>query len=147
MRRPGRLPREPDSTPASGRCGLRGGTLRCREKPRKSMSRMNTRMLVAATLGLVAIGWLGACRMTVKEMEDLIKKEVPIGSSTVRVLAFLDSKKIEHSRYLEDRKAIYAIIRDTGGDFLVKKSLTLAFFFDDDGNLIKYTVEEVFTGP
>lgn len=86
--------------------------------------------------------------MKVKEIDELIRKEVPIGSSTSQVLAFLDAQKIEHSQQYFDRdRIIYASIRNTSGNWLVKNSVYIQFHFDEKATLKDYSVREVSTGP
>ncbi len=86
--------------------------------------------------------------MKAKEIDALIRKEVPIGSSTLQVIAFLDAQKIEHSQQYFDRdRIIYASMRNTSGNWLVKNSIYLQFQFDEKGNLENYSAKEIATGP
>ena len=103
--------------------------------------------------GLVAFMFVGCLQaeqdrtVTTKKVEELVQREIPIGTSKSQVIAFLDICQIEHSDYLEKVKAIYAIIRDTLQGTMVKGSIKIEFYFDDKSNLKDYLIKEVFTGP
>lgn len=82
-----------------------------------------------------------------KEIDALIRKAVPIGSSSAQVISFLDANKIEHSPYQAKERAIYGMIRDTSRSATVKGSTQIEFHFDEKAMLKDYVVKDVFTGP
>lgn len=109
-----------------------------------------TRYLLAGMTSMLLCGCSQADQsstMTKKEIDTLISKEVPVGSSTSQVTAFLDASKIEHSDYREKERTIYGIVRNTSGNSVVKGSFQIEFHFDEGARLKDYTVKEVFTGP
>lgn len=117
------------------------------------MNKMFGRTLLAAATGALVVAYFPACWSkplgTVKQMDEMIKKELPIGAGKDRVLEFLDSKKIEHSDYIDykNQKLIMAAVRNTSTGFFATASIHVTFYFDEYGKLVKYNVEEVFTGP
>jgi len=109
-----------------------------------------TRYLLAGLVSMLLSGCSQADQsgtMTTKEIDTLIHKEVPVGSSSSQVTAFLDANKIEHSGYREKERTIYGIVRSTSGNSVVKGSAQIEFHFDEKAKLKDYTVKEVFTGP
>jgi hypothetical protein len=106
-------------------------------------------------------------RVTVEGTNELVAKQVPIGSSKPQVIAFLDAHKIQHSDYSEhperesdfrdprlDKKRklikgyISAIIRDVGNEkqsTLAKWDVQIFFYFDEQGSLVDYNVKGVGT--
>src|SRR5437016_2349052 len=86
--------------------------------------------------------------MTKKQVEVLIRKELPSGSSEQSVLRFLTSRNIEHSADdSQSQKRILAIIRTAPRNGLVTKSIQIIFNLTRNGVLENYTVAEIFTGP
>jgi hypothetical protein len=110
-----------------------------------------------------------SCRphMTVEQIDQLIATEAPRGSSKSQVNAFLNSHKIEHSVYLDDPETssdfryylpdskkplikgyVTAIIRNvhTGRwEVFTRRNLQMHFYFDERGNLVEYTLNEIGT--
>jgi hypothetical protein len=100
---------------------------------------------------------------TVKQVEDRISKDVPIGSSRVEVEMWLKSQGIEYSYTNNTRHTssveragldpdklsglVQAIIRDTDRSFMVEGSICLYFFLDKNGRTVKHMVTHVGTGP
>jgi hypothetical protein len=95
--------------------------------------------------------------MTEEKMEQLIKQEVPLGSSKNQVEFFLDQRNIEHSDYTESdmapivvppdygsqngkKRYIVAVIRDVKRHFLTTFSMYIVFYFDDNKNLIEHKI-------
>jgi hypothetical protein len=76
-----------------------------------------------------------------------IDNELPVGSDKLEVIRFLDERRFEHSEYVERERAIYAIVRNVGGNSLIRESVQFIFAFDDNGKLESYRVKDVFTGP
>jgi hypothetical protein len=84
---------------------------------------------------------------TKEEVDAMVRREVPVGSSTSQVIAFLDSEKIERSDYRETDKVILAIVRDASRAAVTKGNIQIEFRFDDAAHLREHVVREVFTGP
>ncbi len=128
---------------------------------------------IAACVGIAMFAlFSGFCsrplRITVDDVNQLIAKEVPVGSSTSQVEKFLDRHKIEHGDYSEhpernsdfqdpelDNKRhlvkgyIGATIRDVDPNTwynLTRWDIRIYFYFDEDGKLIHYTTKGVGTG-
>lgn len=90
--------------------------------------------------------------VTVEELKEQIQKEIPIGSHSSQVEAFLDSKGISHSGYSEGKeyvleKSDYVTIRQIGASIpdverkmFVTYSIKMRFFFDENRNLVDYNV-------
>jgi hypothetical protein len=121
-------------------------------------------LLLGVVLICAAVGIFGVrnrrqvAPKTVIEMDALIKKRIPIGSSRLDVVKFLDSEHIEHSDYilvdkndLDDelkQKAdlingvIYAAVRDVQQDESAKWGLFVRFYFDDKESLVDYRIKK-----
>ena len=109
-----------------------------------------SKWFIAGLVTFMLVGCLQAEQdrtVTTKKVEELVQREIPIGTSKSQVIAFLDICQIEHSDYLEKVKAIYAIIRDTLQGTMVKGSIKIEFYFDDKSNLKDCFIKKVFTGP
>lgn len=104
--------------------------------------------------------------MTVEQVTQMVHASVQRNSTIAQVTAFLKSKRIGSS-YLDGKKfdlrlesaavesglpihqlggMTLALIRDTSRGPLVSGDIQLAFFYDKQGRMLKYTVREVFTG-
>jgi hypothetical protein len=100
--------------------------------------------------------------MTVKNIEQLIRKEIPIGSSVSQVIVFLDSHNISHSQVFtvppygtnDDviqkkpdtiKGYMNASIKEVRRDLLASFGIYMKFYFDERGSLVDYTVREVGT--
>ncbi len=100
-------------------------------------------------------------KLTVKEVETLIDKHLPIGSSIAHVLSFLDTQNIPHSEVVSEnvyrwgtdfqhskldgkRESIKKVVAgsiDIGGGLLVKGGIKTHFYFDEHDSLVVYTVQ------
>lgn len=103
--------------------------------------------LCVVALISVSVGGCSYTKVTVDEIDQRIRKELPVGSDQTKVIVFLEANQMEHSGYLDKQKEIRAILRNTSRNFLVTGSIQVVFSFDDHGRLISHIVEEVFTGP
>lgn len=109
-----------------------------------------TRYLLTGLMSVLVCGCSQADQsgvMKTKEIEALVRKEVPAGSSSAQVITFLDANKIEHSGYQEKQRTIYGIVRNTSQGAMMKGSIQIEFHFDERAKLKDHTVKEVFTGP
>jgi len=109
------------------------------------------------TILLVALGLLGVvayCRMRVtpEQLRRRIERELPLGSRSGKVLAFLDSLQTEHSdvspsHYSGSTTIITAAIRGVRKGNLLADGIFMEFHFDDKDALIRYTVKYGYTWP
>lgn len=86
--------------------------------------------------------------MTVQQLEHLIQRECPIGSSRSQVVRFMDKYCTHHDghKYPHDPE-IGGIIRDTRrGDLFIEVSIQVLFYFDEQDRLVSYKIREVYTG-
>lgn len=102
-------------------------------------------MLTALTIMVGAAAWLGKPRTTSADIHALLRKETPIGSTTQRVVAFLDSARVEHSAYIPKERAVFAVWRRTSVGLVSHLSIEVRFFFNEEHRLSVYEVEEVAT--
>jgi hypothetical protein len=123
-------------------------------------------LLAVAAVIAVGVGLLGGLhlwwylhRTTVAEVETMISQNLSPGASSEEVIAFLDSKGIDHSSvrraeydsvvldagFDPDTKIIGAIIRDTSRTFVSTSDIQIYFILDDGYRLQEYIVREVFT--
>lgn len=84
---------------------------------------------------------------TVSEVEDLIRSNLPVGSDRVRVIQVLSDRGIETSGLQARSGTVYAIIRDTAGEPATRSSITMEFFFDEGGRLLRHEVREMPARP
>ena len=109
------------------------------------------------TILLVALGVLGVVayfrmRVTPEQLRRRIELELPLGSRSGTVLAFLDSLKTEHSGVSPSHDTgsttiITAAIRGVRKGNLLADGIFMRFHFDDKDKLIRYTVKYGYTWP
>ena len=85
--------------------------------------------------------------LTKEQMEQILKNDLPIGTSEEKVSAYLTAKNIEHSSYDENGKKIQAMVKDVKKSFLVSKSIHIVFSFNGDSKLTGFAIQDIFTGP
>jgi len=114
-------------------------------------------LALALTVGLAA-GVIQRARRVhvttdVAKLEADVREHLPPGSSRAEVASFLDQRRIPHS-YVDESKGApeysrteMAMIRGATQSWLIRGDIQILFKFDDHGRLIKYTVEQIFTGP
>ena len=92
----------------------------------------------------------------VANVEKDIHDHVLIGGSRADVEAYLDQRKIAHSyigelKDLPDYKYAHtetALIRDVWEQGIFRSDIQMLFKFDDtDSKLVRYSVQEIVTGP
>jgi hypothetical protein len=104
-------------------------------------------------------------RVTVEDIKNEIASEIPIGSPSTQVLAFLVRKKLEHSDIVEFTeyepkggrslteyvpskvRVMTAAIRNVRQMLFISYDISIKFYFDDEGRLTSFTVEEMGNGP
>lgn len=82
-------------------------------------------------------------------IDEMIKQNIPVGTERAKVVAFLDSKNIEHSGHARQNDYIVlAILRERApSPSSVRKAVQIKFEFDQSKRLARYSLEEQFTGP
>ncbi len=97
-------------------------------------------------------------RVTIREMEEAIKRELPLGSSKAQVIAFLDAKRIHHgeiilSKYESEypdngveKRLIFASIPKVRKVLFMEWGIHMSFRFDENDRLIDYRVRLVGSG-
>jgi hypothetical protein len=115
----------------------------------------------------------GACNVkpthaTITEINQLLAKEIPLGSDKSQVIAILDAHQIQHSDYsnhperesdVQDPKLdskrrfikgyVGSIVRDVGNEkwyFFSRQDIQMFFYFDERNALIAVNTTEVKTG-
>ena len=88
--------------------------------------------------------------VTVESLKDLIARELPVGSSRERVMAFVKEQHLGEAGgegwYSSKSNAVHGIVRNVKRSFLgLRTDIQLIFYLDTEGNLKSYTVHEVHT--
>ena len=84
---------------------------------------------------------------TVREVESLIRENLPIGSDRIRVIQVLSDRGIATSGLQARSGTVYAIIRTTAGGPTSEGAIAMEFFFDEGGRLLRHEVRAVPTRP
>lgn len=115
-------------------------------------------IFLLVTTSTACAGW---SRVTVEQIEQLIKAELPSGATKSQVVAFLNAHQISHSDYVEhhekgidfdDKKLdgkrhrikmyIVATIPNVRRWSFFAHQIYMKFYFDEEGNLVDYIVRE-----
>jgi len=103
---------------------------------------------------LLSLTLVLGCSSTEESTKTAISKRfeaaIPQGEASDRVLAYLDSQRIEHSQYLrqtKDGNVILAVIRDKSQFNVVRTDFGISFQFDGQNRLIRYEIKPQYTGP
>ncbi len=110
-------------------------------------------MAIGLLLGTIAL-WLGS-RITPETVRVRIEHDLPLGSSSGKVLLFLDSLKAEHSgpvasgdhEFPGATRMVAAAIRGFRKGDLLSDGIFMEFHFDDKDKLVGYRVEYSYTAP
>ncbi len=110
-------------------------------------------MAIGLFLGTLAF-WL-RLRITPEMVRVRIEHELPLGSSSGKVLLFLDSLKAEHSGPVSSRdyefpgatRMVAAAIRGFRKGDLLSDGIFMEFHFDDKDKLVGYRVDYSYTAP
>jgi hypothetical protein len=92
----------------------------------------------------------GPMKTDAKVVERRLTSTIPLQSTPVQVLGYLNSEKIEHTQYVKDTtqgNSIKAMVRDKSRWGIVKTNYSVIFRFDDQDRLIGYDVRPAYTGP
>jgi len=85
--------------------------------------------------------------LTVAEVEEKVRREVPIGSMREAAVRFMDRYCTHHSGRREPKdREIGGIIRGTHHTLFVQTDIQILFFLDEQDRVVAYRVQEVYTG-
>jgi hypothetical protein len=110
------------------------------------------RAIVAATILIVIIVLVLAVPVrfhrgiTPKEMTTMVNSELPRGTQVSKVLAFLDSRRIEHSEYEPRERTILAIKRHACWALMMTCTIDMKFSFNEHDRLETSTVADETSG-
>jgi hypothetical protein len=110
-------------------------------------------LLVALAVGVIQRARRVQVMTDVARVEADVRERLPEGSSRAEVAAFLDLRGIQHSYVDESKNAPeynrteMAMIRGVTRTWLIRGDIQILFKFDDHSRLIKYTVQQISTGP
>lgn len=119
---------------------------------------MMRQLLLLATLALMGISVVGCedpvakefkGRMTGPQVEALVSKNLQIGATRRKVVAFLRDHKMEYSSHSrsDPSDTIHAIYRNTGDSRFLDVGAEVMQFNFSHGRLSRDVVKEVMTGP
>jgi hypothetical protein len=87
--------------------------------------------------------------VTSEQIDTLIARVLPLGTTRVQLIAFLDARKIEHSGHdaSVDSASITAIFRDVAGSTAIVGHSVQVYFEFHEGYLTSYSLKDTYTGP
>jgi hypothetical protein len=110
-------------------------------------------LIVALAVGVIQRARRVHVTTDVAKLEADVLEHLPAGSSKAEVTSFLGQRGIPHS-YVDESKGApeysrteMAMIRGATQSWLIRGDIQILFKFDDHGRMIKYTVQQIFTGP
>ena len=111
-------------------------------------------ILILAALALLMAGSFVARVMLVtnrtqenitnRQIDDLLNRELPPGTSKTEVIQFLDHHGWPHS---EQNRSVQSTVRDSSHNFLIRTDIQIRFDFDSDHKLLRHVQKELYTGP
>ena len=110
-------------------------------------------LIVALAVGVIQRARRVQVTTDVAKVEADVREHVPVGSSRAEVAEFLDQRGIQHSYVDESKRAPeynrteMAMIRGATRTWIIRGDIQILFKFDGHGQLTKYTVQQIFTGP
>jgi hypothetical protein len=101
--------------------------------------------LLLGALGLAACASPrgGSKSRYVRHYEDLIRRELPIGSSVEETIAFLEEQGTLHSTALTFDRTLYGTAQNVKDGFMTRTDIRMLFYFDKRKRLQDYRVEEI----
>ena len=106
--------------------------------------------IVGIGLLFAIASWLTADRRLERRVTDVkneIREEIPVGAGLDAVLAFLDSRRLEHSEYVPRSRTVYAAIRNVVIQWPIYYGIFIQFHFDEAGRLNSYEVDVAGDAP
>ena len=109
-------------------------------------------ILLVGVLGLDYYFSRTQISLTVDQVKTEVKSGISAGDSRSKVEAVLDQKGIAHayiekSKWPEETRTEFALIRNTSRSALIRGDIQIRFKFDEKDRLETYTVKEILTGP
>ncbi len=83
-------------------------------------------------------------KLTEKQAREILDRELPIGTDKSQVKRFLDRNAWEYS---EGNSTIQAIVRDASRNMFIRTNIRVQFYFDSQGKLVSYDLQDLHTGP
>lgn len=77
---------------------------------------------------------------------ETILNSIKVGFDKDTAIDKLTQQKIENG-YDSEQKAIFSIVRDVGDVGVVRESIQIIFYLDENNKIIKIVTKKVFTGP
>jgi hypothetical protein len=104
-------------------------------------------ILIAVVLGVLGLlGCTRRSRPTEAGVRATVDRFIPLGSDPQHTLRVLDSLKVEHSAYGNNR-IITANFGESQSKGLVSGAVYVTLYFDEGDRLVRTEVKERFTGP
>jgi hypothetical protein len=102
--------------------------------------------VVAILLAYPARHWLNSeqTKLTDQQAREILNRELPVGTDKWRVKRFLDTNAWDYS---DGGSTIQAIVRDASHNSLIRTDIRVRFFFDSQGKLVSYDLQDLHTGP
>lgn len=102
--------------------------------------------VVIIILAYPARHWLNYAQvnLTDRQAREILNRELPIGTDKSRVKQFLDVKAWAYS---DKGSSVQSMIRDASHNFLIRTDIQIQFFFDSNGKLVSYELQDFHTGP
>jgi hypothetical protein len=82
-------------------------------------------------------------RLTDQQTREILNRELPPGSSRSRVIEFLKSQRWTYS---DEGATVRAMFRDASQSISVRTDIQMRFYFDSDGKLTSYEIQDLLTG-
>jgi|HubBroStandDraft_2_1064218.scaffolds.fasta_scaffold35753_3 hypothetical protein len=107
-------------------------------------------LFVPAVMALIftvyARSWLNheQTKLTEKRTKEILNSELPIGTDKSQVKRFLDRNAWDYS---EGGSTIQAIVGDASRNVLIRTNIRVQFYFDSQGKLVSYDLQDLHTGP
>ena len=102
---------------------------------------------LSAAMVVANVGGCVSKQLTVAAVDQQISDAVPSGTEYSRVLAILDSLRLEHSTFDAKSQTIAAMVPDNAKKGIITRTFHITFVFDSAGKLASHTVKEALTGP
>lgn len=83
-------------------------------------------------------------KLTEKQAKEILNRKLPIGTDKSQVKRFLDRNAWEYS---ERNSTIQAIVRDASRNSFIRTNIRFRFYFDSQGKLVSYDLQDLHTGP
>ena len=101
---------------------------------------------VALIFTVYARTWLNheQAKLTEQQAKEILNRELPIGTDKSQVKRFLDRNAWDYS---EGDSTLRAIVRDASRSLLIRANIRVQFYFDSQGKLVSYELQDLHTGP